>query len=316
MYFQKLICYHNIKLVGYFKMERRDFLKYFLAMGACACCACNSFENNEASSNKKSSNYKIGHIGIPICYHCNLNCAYCNHYSPIAPKYELPVEIFTKDIKKLHKLTNGSVSEIVLVGGEPLLHKDIVKFIKVLANYFPDTQKAITTNGLLLKDMNEDFWKACRQYKVRIKCTLYSLYKDCPTREDIRKLKEKHNVKISASKHAKFNFNKTNLTQNPKKGSENNCKNCTMNIKCAQLDQGLLYPCCVMSNIRFFNNHFKDYAIPIKEGDYLNIHKISSVSEINEYFAKDKEFCKYCNYAKEQAPWKLSKGELSEWYDV
>ena len=38
--------------------------------------------------------------------------------------------------------------------------------------------------------------------------------------------------------------------------------------------------------------------------------------EINEYFKTDKEFCRYCNYAKESAPWRLSKGELSEWYDI
>lgn len=297
-------------------MERRDFLKYFLAVGACACCACNSIENSEISSNNTALNYKIDHIGIPICYHCNLNCAYCNHYSPISPKYELPKEIFVRDLKQLHKLTKGSIREMVLVGGEPLMHKEITEFVKILSKYFPDSEKRITTNGLLLKDMDDDFWRVCRDNSVRIKCTLYSLHKDCPTREEVQTLKDKYGVKISTSKYAKFNFNKTNLTQNPKKGSENNLKNCVMHVKCAQLDQGLLYPCCVMSNIRFFNNHFKDYAIPIKESDYLDIHKISSVDEINEYFKTDKEFCRYCNYAKESAPWRLSKGELSEWYDI
>lgn len=295
-------------------MERRDFLKYMMALGACGCCACNySKEENEKTA---KNDWLIDHIGIPICYHCNLNCAYCNHYSPVSPKCEIPFEQFERDIKQLHRLTKGKVREIVLMGGEPLLHKDINKFMRFLNKYFPETKKRITTNGILLKKMDEEFWNTCRENNISIKCTLYSLYKDCPTLEEVDKLKELHQVKVYSSRSSKVTFLKTGLVQEPLENSEGNCKNCFMNVNCAQLDNGVLYPCCVMSNIRFFNNHFKDYAIPLVESDYLDIHKISSVEEIKKYFSFDKEFCKHCNYGRESAPWRLSQHELSEWYGV
>ena len=80
-------------------MQRRNFIKFLLGVSACACAGC-SFKNEH--HNFKNS-IDLIQIKIPICYHCNLNCAYCSHFSPIAPKYEMPVEVFEKDLAQLKK---------------------------------------------------------------------------------------------------------------------------------------------------------------------------------------------------------------------
>ncbi len=306
-------------------MERRDFLKYMLAMSTCMGCGCSSVadisrknkQKKIASRAKDKQKWLMDHVGIPICYHCNLNCAYCNHYCPLVEKPEyISIEQFEKDVKRLSELTNKSLRELVLIGGEPLLHKDIEKLIKIAAKYFPETKKRIITNGILLKTMPETFWEACRECNITIKCSAYKNVKNCPTKQEIEEYRAKYNVEISSRIVVKNRFLKTNFTKIPKPGSENNYKNCVIGMICAQLDNGILYPCCVMSNIRFFNNYFKDYAIKLIESDYLDIHKISSFYEIKDYLIRNKNFCSYCNYGGESAVWKLSKRELSEWYDV
>ena len=303
-------------------MERRDFFKYLVASGAFACAGCNSNfyelgrKNKKNKQNKSNKKFKIAHLGIPICYHCNLNCAYCNHYSPIAPVYEMPVEVFEKDIKKLYDLAKGEIGEFALVGGEPLLHKDIEKLIEILYKYFPDAYRKITTNGILLKEMPESFWKTCKRTDTVVKCTAYVFSVKDLVRNQVQQIKNKYNVRLSIAKRDKIYFGKTNFSKNITPKSENNWKKCVMNVSCAQLDNGKIYPCCIMSNIRFFNDYFKDYAIPLVESDYIDIHNVNSVDEIIKYFKNKKEFCKYCNYGKELVPWRISKKEISEWYDV
>jgi molybdenum cofactor biosynthesis enzyme MoaA len=49
------------------------------------------------------------------------------------------------------------ISYLRLLGGEPLLHPDITKFIKYAKRYFPETLIGIGTNGILLPKMKNKF---------------------------------------------------------------------------------------------------------------------------------------------------------------
>ena len=85
-----------------------------------------------------------------------------------------------------------------------------------------------------------------------------------------------------------------------------------------QIDNGKLSNCYILASIKIFNKKFPNYAIPVLETDYLDIHKISSLEEIILYLKQDKDLCKYCHYGHDEksAPWKLSNFEASEWYNV
>jgi len=45
------------------------------------------------------------------------------------------------------------VTKIRITGGEPLLREDLDRFIKMIYDYYPDIDLAMTTNGYLLKDV-------------------------------------------------------------------------------------------------------------------------------------------------------------------
>ncbi len=94
-----------------------------------------------------------------LTYHCNLKCANCSVGSPyIDPTFYTDFEQFKTDIDNLALYMR--VNTIRLLGGEPTLHPDIVKYMK----YIHESELTITgvnvaTNGIALKTMPPEFWQ-------------------------------------------------------------------------------------------------------------------------------------------------------------
>ena len=114
-------------------MERRNFFKALAGVyaGATTFFSCKYFEKRD-NAQKQNANSKLArrltylkNVEFPVVYHCHLNCAGCDHFSPLAEKYFMPTEVFEKDILRLKELTKGNMDAITLLGGEPLLHPDI-----------------------------------------------------------------------------------------------------------------------------------------------------------------------------------------------
>ena len=75
---------------------------------------------------------------------CNLSCGYCtefDHYSD-----PVPLELLKERIDAIHRLRVVNTS---LLGGEPLMHPDIVEIVKYCDR---KNQVSITTNGFLLTE--------------------------------------------------------------------------------------------------------------------------------------------------------------------
>ncbi|MDR0858670.1 MAG: hypothetical protein LBN97_06550, partial [Oscillospiraceae bacterium] len=64
-------------------------------------------------------------IEINLVDHCNLNCQMCDHFSQLAPPFFLSADEFRRDMTRLAELSSNSVAAIKLIGGEPLLHKEV-----------------------------------------------------------------------------------------------------------------------------------------------------------------------------------------------
>ena len=64
------------------------------------------------------------HAQLVVTYECNLSCAYCHEYTPGAPI--VPFEVLAERIDRLGELGAFTFD---LLGGEPLLHPDIVKLV-------------------------------------------------------------------------------------------------------------------------------------------------------------------------------------------
>lgn len=87
-------------------------------------------------------------IYIEITNICNLKCKFCPETK--RKKEYISIENFEETIKKVHKYTN---LVCLHVKGEPLLHPQLDKILKILEKY--NLKANITTNGTLIKEKLE-----------------------------------------------------------------------------------------------------------------------------------------------------------------
>ena len=93
---------------------------------------------------------KIDYLRVSVTSRCNFRCLYCMPTTPFSwePKENL---LSYEDMFKFIKIAiDNGITKIRLTGGEPLLRKDLDKFIKMIAEY-KDIDLALTTNGYFLK---------------------------------------------------------------------------------------------------------------------------------------------------------------------
>jgi len=88
---------------------------------------------------------------INVTENCNSRCVTCNAW-----KNKFADELTTEEIKDaLHQLKDIGVRNVILIGGEPLLRKDIGCLVKE-ANLLQFRTIMVVTNGLLLEDKAEE----------------------------------------------------------------------------------------------------------------------------------------------------------------
>jgi MoaA/NifB/PqqE/SkfB family radical SAM enzyme len=251
-------------------------------------------------------------IEVHIVDHCNLNCISCNHFSPIAEKFFLDITDFEHDCSRISELTK-KVEYFNLLGGEPLLHPQIIDFCKVARKYFENGTINIITNGILLPKQPEEFWHTCRTNNIRIIITRY------PVAIDIQKIEKKAlESKVILEYWPADNILKTMLKVpfdiSGRQNSKNNYKICGLANACIQLRHGKIYTCSVIAYIDYFNRYFNK-NLKATEKDYIDIYKVKNIDEIYSFLCKPMPFCRYCNIKKivYGIGWSVSKKQITEW---
>ncbi len=247
-----------------------------------------------------------------IVEHCNLNCKSCVHFSPLADEEFLDIDTFTKDIQRMAELSGGDVDTINIFGGEPLLHPQLIDFLKISREYFKSTKIQLVTNGILLLSQNNEFWQACNQNSIVISMTKYPINLDYDL---INKKAKDFNVEIkffsADKKDSQWHFP---LDFEGKQDSVTNFLNCQEANNCSNVYKGKFYICPIASNMRHFNQYFNT-NIPITEDDYIDIYKVNDIKEILNFCSKPTPICEYCNINDRtfNHKWEVSKKDIKEW---
>ena len=93
---------------------------------------------------------KITYLRISVTDRCNLKCFYCRpDDQEFIPREE--VLDYEDMVKLVRVLTKFGLKSVRITGGEPLLRKDIDKFIKMLSEVDGIDDISMTTNGITLK---------------------------------------------------------------------------------------------------------------------------------------------------------------------
>jgi sulfatase maturation enzyme AslB (radical SAM superfamily) len=85
---------------------------------------------------KRAQKLKTFRFGVMLADHCNLNCAGCGAYSPVAKERFYDVDAFRNDCERIANLTGGKIASMGFAGGEPLLHPGITDCFDIARSFF------------------------------------------------------------------------------------------------------------------------------------------------------------------------------------
>jgi len=249
---------------------------------------------------------------VHVCDHCNLNCKGCSNFCPIAEKKFVDLGILERDFKRLSELTNR-MCDVSLIGGEPLLHPDIIKILDITGKYFDGALQTVT-NGILLADQPDEFWLSCKKNSVKIVISVYPIKID---EDKIIAQARKYGVTLDALDRTKeSSWYKHAWDLSGDRNIEKSYRKCRWGNVCIYLEDGKLDPCGFPLLTKHFNKYFDKsehkFAEPT-EDDYVDIFKADSIDEILKKLADPIPYCRYCTLKISYSEWGRSKRGIDEW---
>lgn len=246
--------------------------------------------------------------------HCNLNCRGCYHFSPLAKEEYLSIEEYANDIERLSNLFEKRMERILLLGGEPLLHPQLIDFFRITRKFFPNGSIQVLTNGILLLQMKEEFYHALRECMVELWVTKYPVSFDYDKAE---KIALQYGVKLNYfSKEPVRSLGHQPLDITGNQDGFRNFVQCYRANECIDLKHGKMYSCIIPAEIKAFCEYYK-LDIPVTEHDYVDIYKVDTAEELLKELGNPISFCRYCNREAVEvfgvSPWEKTKYKIEEW---
>lgn len=244
-----------------------------------------------------------------IVDHCNLNCAGCSHFSPLAGgEWFEDLESFKRDFRQLYDVTNGDIKIIRLMGGEPLLHPKFDEFVSFACELFNNSQVQIVTNGILIG-------KTYIYDQLKTLSDQYSNFSICISSYGLKLDEERIRQLPRVRRDDKTSLYNIGLDLEGGINPNTAFNHCDLHVHHWYFFQhGCFYPCCIGANIEYLNLQF-DLDLPSYGEACISIYN-HTLAEIEEFLNKPIPLCRYCNTVYRQKsyhPFSISKKELSEW---
>lgn len=272
-----------------------------------------------ASSAATMERSMVEHLDYHIVDHCNLNCASCSTFSPIAEEWFASTEVFERDLLRLRELIGDKLLRLHILGGEPLLHPEIESFMKTSRGIFPEARIDITTNGLLVSSRQESFWEVMRDCRIDLKFTRYPVKVDY---DGLINNAAKRGIFAYSAGESEIQYFRR-IPLNPK-GTFNVYETylrCPY-VDCPQLKDGILYRCpaSAYSNLinKVLKKEGKNCEFRLSNLDYLDLSEDITGRAVFEFLSRPIPFCQYCDMDKSDnaIPWGNSCKAADEWVDL
>ncbi len=252
----------------------------------------------------------LNYLEYKVCDHCNLNCHGCSHFANIVDgKVFQDFSNFYSGLIKLKKII-PHIFKIRLLGGEPLLHPDLKKFIKVLRELYPYSEIRICTNGILIQSLSEDMLQLMHKENIGFDITCYPLFYQ--KIEPISNMLKERDIFYYVE--SRFTF-KPILYKEPIKFYQEKLTNCP----CINLYDNKLAACPLIFTIKYYNRFF-DENIP--EDNFmidLNDKELTGPSVIKKLRIPS-PICNYCAMVRndlDEIPWENTASreiKKTDWY--
>lgn len=248
----------------------------------------------------------LSYLEYHVADHCNLNCKYCTHYSPLV-KGDVFTDInsLEKDLLQLKKYIDD-IGIIRILGGEPLLNKKLPEFIKLTRKIYPKSIITIVTNGMIVDRMSEELMDAIKDNMAFIHISYYP-----PLEERIETIKRflvDNKMLFTMSPKMEVFMKMQTLNRNDSDDFFYSCFQAT----CTAIHNGKLAACYAPFTTKYFNEAFNQ-NIPENEGIDLYAEDITTDS-LKLKLLYPMERCRYCTCGKAY-PWEIvgKNSILEDW---
>lgn len=242
--------------------------------------------------------------------YCNLNCKGCTHFSPVAPRKFISIELFEDNLKHISAVVDKNIKDFYIIGGEPLLYPYLKEVMKLMRKYFPFGNISIFTNGILLPKMDNEFWQISKSLEIQIAITRYPIKFDYDSVINLCNINgidyRVFGDRSLADSFFRFGLDETG-SQNPRI-SHFKC----YNRGCISVTEDKIFPCSISACSNHLNSTFgTDFEHHSK--DFILIKDLKTVEQIRNLRDKPVPFCRYCVNPPVAVAYSTSKRQLSEW---
>lgn len=255
-----------------------------------------------------------------VTHHCNLKCDHCDHLSPFfGPKdsefnSSISVAAFDKQIGILSRHVHSE--EFLILGGEPLLHKNVLDFLKLIRASKICDKIVLVTNGFLLPNQEDELFRSVDKITI-------SFYPSLPLKQEaMDKARERcaeHSVELEIFHQPKFSMSIVGIKNDDAHLVDGIFNTCTVawTQRCYALHDGYVYRC---SRAPFIG--YKLYKLGLVPADFskedgLKLEEGDDFGEkAEEYFNRTTPLksCSYClgSVGKRIKHRQLSKTEIQD----
>lgn len=231
-------------------------------------------------------------LEIHVVDHCNLKCAGCNHFSPLAEPNFITVQDFVENLTLVaEKLP--TIKTLLLLGGEPLLHPNLLELCQVARKILPNTTIAVLTNGIILnkweeQDLNpylnvSNFGFLVSEYYGMDYARVHEYMQD-----------DRYSHLFTEKNVTRFLFSSDLVNLEGSEDAEHNFFNCSKHkLPCFTLKNKKIYICPFSAHIEHFCKKFNK-NIPDPPENYIDLTKKVSLQDLQDFCFKSKPICKYC----------------------
>lgn len=188
-------------------------------------------------------------LEVHVVHTCNLHCDGCKHYSNYNHSGRLDPATYRDWITGWAKKIKPQ--KMRLLGGEPTLHPDLISFLYITREIWPETSIFITTNGYFL-DRHPLLFEAMKDTNTRLSMSIHSndpayRAKTDPIRNAIRKHRDENGIDLMETDVTEVwtkNYLGTGATMKPyqDRSPEESWTHCSAK-NCMQLHENRLWKC-------------------------------------------------------------------------
>jgi hypothetical protein len=241
-------------------------------------------------------------LDFHVIHKCNFTCDSCSDFT----NHDLPGKVSLEDAKKSFSYWNKRIKPKTfnILGGEPLMRKDIIDFLYLSREMWGDCEIGLITNGILL-DKHPELPKVLSELDINLWISLHS-------DDDVYKKVIRKKLKILETWTKKYKFSwgcnadhkhwsliykgyGNSIEPFEDNDAEASWNNCFMNGECFQLHQDMIWKCPPIAYLPLMSEKYK---LSKKWEPYLKYKPLTydaTDKEVEEFFNRQSEdVCKMC----------------------